>query len=142
MREKYLTICSFAKSRNMQIILFILFAMFAIFCLVIAIMPIGFFTFIKMFSEADRLFSIFSMIFLLNNYDLILYKYLDYFAILVMIVIYEILLIKLLINTFLQLKNNKIIFTELLILFFMILVFFFLFATMKLYGIPFRGAFF
>ena len=97
MREKYLTICSFAKSRNMQIILFILFAMFAIFCLVIAIMPIGFFTFIKMFSEADRLFSIFSMIFLLNNYDLILYKYLDYFAILVMIVIYEILLIKLLI---------------------------------------------
>lgn len=125
----------------MQIILFILFAMFAIFCLVIAIMPIGFFTFIKMFSEADRLFSIFSMIFLLNNYDLILYKYLDYFAILVMIVIYEILLIKLLINTFLQLKNNKIIFTELLILFFMILVFFFLFATMKLYGIPYRGAF-
>ena len=72
---------------------------------------------------------------------LILYKYLDYFAILVMIVIYEILLIKLLINTFLQLKNNKIIFTELLILFFMILVFFFLFATMKLYGIPYRGAF-
>ena len=141
MREKYLTIYSFAKSRNMQIILFILFAMFAIFCLVIAIMPIGFFTFIKMFSEADRLFSIFSMIFLLNNYDLILYKYLDYFAILVMIVIYEILLIKLLINTFLQLKNNKIIFTELLILFFMILVFFFLFATMKLYGIPYRGAF-
>lgn len=125
----------------MQIILFVLFAMFAIFCLVIAIMPIGFFTFIKMFSEADRLFSIFSMIFLLNNYDLILYKYLDYFAILVMIVIYEILLIKLLINTFLQLKNNKIIFTELLILFFMILVFFFLFATMKLYGIPYRGAF-
>ena len=99
------------------------------------------FTFIKMFSEADRLFSIFSMIFILNNYDLILYKYLDYFAILVMIVIYEILLIKLLINTFLQLKNNKIIFTELLILFFMILVFFFLFATMKLYGIPYRGAF-
>ena len=141
MREKYLKIYSFAKSRNMQIILFILFAMFAIFCLVIAIMPIGFFTFIKMFSEADRLFSIFSMIFLLNNYDLILYKYLDYFAILVMIVIYEILLIKLLINTFLQLKNNKIIFTELLILFFMILVFFFLFATMKLYGIPYRGAF-
>lgn len=141
MREKYLKICSFAKSRNMQFILFILFAMFAIFCLVIAIMPIGFFTFIKMFSEADRLFSIFSMIFLLNNYDLILYKYLDYFAILVMIVIYEILLIKLLINTFLQLKNNKIIFTELLILFFMILVFFFLFATMKLYGIPYRGAF-
>lgn len=141
MREKYLKIYSFAKSRNMQIILFILFAMFTIFCLIIAIMPIGFFTFIKMFSEADRLFSIFSMIFLLNNYDLILYKYLDYFAILVMIVIYEILLIKLLINTFLQLKNNKIIFTELLILFFMILVFFFLFATMKLYGIPYRGAF-
>ena len=37
MREKYLTICSFAKSRNMQIILFVLVSIVYLVCVVFAL---------------------------------------------------------------------------------------------------------
>ena len=114
MREKYLTICSFAKSRNMQIVLFVLVSFTATYY---AFMVIGcaFFLGYIFFSELNLIIQKFSIIFFLQNYPLLLEIYLSFFGVSILCVLYPFLLLFLFTKTLEKLKKSKPIFIDLFI---------------------------
>ena len=114
MREKYLKICSFAKSRNMQIVLFVLvsftatyYAFMVIFC--------AFFLGYIFFSQLNSIIQKFSIIFFLQNYPLLLERYLSFFGVSILCVLYPFLLLFLFTKTLEKLKKSKSIFIDLFI---------------------------
>ena len=114
MREKYLKICSFAKSRNMQIVLFVLVSFTATYY---AFMVIGcaFFLGYIFFSELNLIIQKFSIIFFLQNYPLLLERYLNFFGVTTLCVLYPFLLLFLFTKTLEKLKKSKPIFIDLFI---------------------------
>lgn len=128
MREKYLTICSFAKSRNMQIILFVLISIVYLVCVVFEF-GISYFLYLPNFTELQHAPNIFLFydffIFFLNFYTksflpFVLYSFLSFFS------------IYLYYKTFEKIINNTNIFLDLLFLFFFIVLFIALFATFSI----------
>ena len=114
MREKYLTICSFAKSRNMQIVLFVLVSFTATFYAFMVIFSAYFLGYI-FFSELNLIIQKFSIIFFLQNYPLLLERYLNFFGVTILCVLYPFLLLFLFTKTLEKLKKSKSIFIDLFI---------------------------
>ena len=114
MREKYLKICSFAKSRNMQIVLFVLVSFTATFYAFMVIFSAYFLGYI-FFSELNLIIQKFSIIFFLLNYPLLLERYLDHFGVTILCVLYPFLLLFLFTKTLEKLKKSKSIFIDLFI---------------------------
>ena len=114
MREKYLKICSFAKSRNMQIVLFVLVSFTATFYAFMVIFSAYFLGYI-FFSVFNSIIQKFSIIFFLQNYPLLLERYLSFFGVSVLCVLYPFLLLFLFIKTLEKLKKSKSIFIDLFI---------------------------
>ena len=114
MREKYLKICSFAKSRNMQIVLFVLVSFTATFYAFMVIFSAYFLGYI-FFSELNLIIQKFSIIFFLLNYPLLLERYLDHFGVTILCVLYPFLLLFLFAKTLEKLKKSKSIFIDLFI---------------------------
>ena len=114
MREKYLKICSFAKSRNMQIVLFVLVSFTATFYAFMVIFSAYFLGYI-FFSELNLIIQKFSIIFFLLNYPLLLERYLNFFGVTILCVLYPFLLLFLFTKTLEKLKKSKSIFIDLFI---------------------------
>jgi len=114
MREKYLTICSFAKSRNMQIVLFVLVSFTATFYAFMVIFSAYFLGYI-FFSVFNSIIQKFSIIFFLQNYPLLLERYLSFFGVIILCVLYPFLLLFLFTKTLEKLKKSKSIFIDLFI---------------------------
>ena len=114
MREKYLTICSFAKSRNMQIVLFVLVSFTATFYAFMVIFSAYFLGYI-FFSQLNSIIQKFSIIFFLQNYPLLLERYLSFFGVSILCVLYPFLLLFLFTKTLEKLKKSKSIFIDLFI---------------------------
>ena len=114
MREKYLTICSFAKSRNMQIVLFVLVSFTATFYAFMVIFSAYFLGYI-FFSGLNLIIQKFSIIFFLQNYPLLLERYLSFFGVSILCVLYPFLLLFLFTKTLEKLKKSKSIFIDLFI---------------------------
>ena len=114
MREKYLTICSFAKSRNMQIVLFVLVSFTATFYAFMVIFSAYFLGYI-FFSQLNSIIQKFSIIFFLQNYLLLLERYLSFFGVSILCVLYPFLLLFLFTKTLEKLKKSKSIFIDLFI---------------------------
>ena len=114
MREKYLTICSFAKSRNMQIVLFVLVSFTATFYAFMVIFSAYFLGYI-FFSMFNSIIQKFSIIFFLQNYPLLLERYLSFFGVSILCVLYPFLLLFLFTKTLEKLKKSKSIFIDLFI---------------------------
>ena len=89
MREKYLKICSFAKSRNMQIVLFVLVSFTATFYAFMVIFSAYFLGYI-FFSVFNSIIQKFSIIFFLQNYPLLLERYLSFFGVSILCVLYPV----------------------------------------------------
>lgn len=136
MREKYLKICSFAKSRNMQIVLFVLVSFTATYY---AFWVIGcaFFLGYIFFSELNLIIQKFSIIFFLLNYPLLLERYLDHFGVTILCVLYPFLLLFLFTKTLEKLKKSKPIFIDLFIFILLFWVANLVFFTFSLYSKPF-----
>ena len=92
MREKYLKICSFAKSRNMQIVLFVLVSFTATFYAFMVIFSAYFLGYI-FFSVFNSIIQKFLIIFFLQNYPLLLERYLSFFGVSILCVLYPFLLL-------------------------------------------------
>ena len=114
MREKYLKICSFAKSRNMQIVLFVLVSFTATFYAFMVIFSAYFLGYI-FFSQLNSIIQKFSIIFFLQNYPLLLERYLSFFGVSILCVLYPFLLLFLFTKTLEKLKKSKSIFIDLFI---------------------------
>ena len=114
MREKYLTICSFAKSRNMQIVLFVLVSFTATFYAFMVIFSAYFLGYI-FFSQLNSIIQKFSIVFFLQNYPLLLERYLSFFGVSILCVLYPFLLLFLFTKTLEKLKKSKSIFIDLFI---------------------------
>ena len=114
MREKYLKICSFAKSRNMQIVLFVLVSFTATFYAFVVIFSAYFLGYI-FFSQLNSIIQKFSIIFFLQNYPLLLERYLSFFGVSILCVLYPFLLLFLFTKTLEKLKKSKSIFIDLFI---------------------------
>ena len=114
MREKYLTICSFAKSRNMQIVLFVLVSFTATFYAFMVIFSAYFLGYI-FFSQLNSIIQKFSIIFFLQNYPLLFERYLNFFGVTILCVLYPFLLLFLFTKTLEKLKKSKSIFIDLFI---------------------------
>ncbi|MDY6188549.1 MAG: hypothetical protein SPH77_06935 [Campylobacter sp.] len=114
MREKYLKICSFAKSRNMQIVLFVLVSFTATFYAFYGC-SFAFFLGYIFFSELNLIIQKFSIIFFLLNYPLLLERYLNFFGVTILCVLYPFLLLFLFTKTLEKLKKSKSIFIDLFI---------------------------
>ena len=114
MREKYLKICSFAKSRNMQIVLFVLVSFTATFYAFYGC-SFAFFLGYIFFSELNLIIQKFSIIFFLLNYPLLLERYLNFFGVTILCVLYPFLLLFLFTKTLEKLKKSKPIFIDLFI---------------------------
>ena len=125
MREKYLKICSFAKSRNMQIVLFVLVSFTAYF--------LGYI----FFSGLNLIIQKFSIIFFLQNYPLLLERYLNFFGVTILCVLYPFLLLFLFTKTLEKLKKSKPIFIDLFIFILLFCVADLVFFTFPLYIKPF-----
>ena len=117
MREKYLKICSFAKSRNMQIVLFVLVSFTATFYAFMVIFSVYFLGYI-FFSVFNSIIQKFSIIFFLQNYPLLLERYLSFFGVIILCVLYPFLLLFLFTKTLEKLKKSKSIFIDLFIFIF------------------------
>ena len=114
MREKYLKIYSFAKSRNMQIVLFVLVSFTATFYAFMVIFSAYFLGYI-FFSQLNSIIQKFSIIFFLQNYPLLLERYLNFFGVTILCVLYPFLLLFLFTKTLEKLKKSKSIFIDLFI---------------------------
>ena len=114
MREKYLKICSFAKSRNIQIVLFVLVSFTATFYAFYGC-SFAFFLGYIFFSELNLIIQKFSIIFFLLNYPLLLERYLNFFGVTILCVLYPFLLLFLFTKTLEKLKKSKSIFIDLFI---------------------------
>ena len=114
MREKYLKICSFSKSRNMQIVLFVLVSFTATFYAFMVIFSAYFLGYI-FFSQLNLIIQKFSIIFFLLNYPLLLERYLNFFGVTILCVLYPFLLLFLFTKTLEKLKKSKSIFIDLFI---------------------------
>lgn len=114
MREKYLKICSFAKSRNMQIVLFVLVSFTATFYAFMVIFSAYFLGYI-FFSVFNSIIQKFSIIFFLQNYPLLLERYLSFFGVSILCVLYPFLLLFLFTKTLDKLKKSKSFFIDLFI---------------------------
>ena len=114
MREKYLKICSFSKSRNIQIVLFVLVSFTATFYAFMVIFSAYFLGYI-FFSELNLIIQKFSIIFFLLNYPLLLERYLNFFGVTILCVLYPFLLLFLFTKTLEKLKKSKSIFIDLFI---------------------------
>ena len=114
MREKYLKICSFAKSRNMQIVLFVLVSFTATFYAFMVIFSAYFLGYI-FFSVFNSIIQKFSIIFFLQNYPLLLERYLSFFGVSILWGLYTFLLLFLFTKTLEKLKKSKSIFIDLFI---------------------------
>ena len=114
MREKYLKICSFAKNRNMQIVLFVLVSFTATFYAFMVIFSAYFLGYI-FFSQLNFIIQKFSIIFFLQNYPLLLERYLSFFGVSILCVLYPFLLLFLFTKTLEKLKKSKSIFIDLFI---------------------------
>ena len=136
MREKYLKICSFAKSRNMQIVLFVLVSFTATFYAFIVIFSAYFLGYI-FFSGLNLIIQKFSIIFFLQNYPLLLERYLSFFGVSILCVLYPFLLLFLFTKTLEKLKKSKSIFIDLFIFILLFCVADLVFFTFSLYGKPF-----
>ena len=136
MREKYLTICSFAKSRNMQIVLFVLVSFTATFYAFMVIFSAYFLGYI-FFSQLNSIIQKFSIIFFLQNYPLLLERYLSFFGVSILCVLYPFLLLFLFTKTLEKLKKSKSIFIDLFIFILLFWVANLVFFTFSLYGKPF-----
>ena len=136
MREKYLTICSFAKSRNMQIVLFVLVSFTATFYAFYGC-SFAFFLGYIFFSELNLIIQKFSIIFFLLNYPLLLERYLNFFGVTILCVLYPFLLLFLFTKTLEKLKKSKSIFIDLFIFILLFCVADLVFFTFPLYIKPF-----
>ena len=136
MREKYLKICSFSKSRNMQIVLFVLVSFTATFYAFVVIFSAYFLGYI-FFSELNLIIQKFSIIFFLLNYPLLLERYLNFFGVTILCVLYPFLLLFLFTKTLEKLKKSKSIFIDLFIFILLFCVADLVFFTFPLYIKPF-----
>ena len=136
MREKYLKICSFAKSRNMQIVLFVLVSFTATFYAFMVIFSAYFLGYI-FFSVFNSIIQKFSIIFFLQNYPLLLERYLSFFGVSILCVLYPFLLLFLFIKSLEKLKKSKLIFIDLFIFILLFCVADLVFFTFPLYIKPF-----
>ena len=136
MREKYLKICSFAKSRNIQIVLFVLVSFTATFYAFMVIFSAYFLGYI-FFSEFNSIIQKFSIIFFLQNYPLLLERYLNFFGVTILCVLYPFLLLFLFTKTLEKLKKSKPIFIDLFIFILLFCVADLVFFTFPLYIKPF-----
>ena len=136
MREKYLTICSFAKSRNMQIVLFVLVSFTATFYAFMVIFSAYFLGYI-FFSQLNSIIQKFSIIFFLQNYPLLFERYLNFFGVTILCVLYPFLLLFLFTKTLEKLKKSKSIFIDLFIFILLFWVASLVFFTFPLYIKPF-----
>ena len=136
MREKYLKICSFAKSRNMQIVLFVLVSFTATFYAFYGC-SFAFFLGYIFFSELNLIIQKFSIIFFLLNYPLLLERYLNFFGVTILCVLYPFLLLFLFTKTLEKLKKSMPIFIDLFIFILLFCVADLVFFTFPLYIKPF-----